>query len=164
MTVRWSGPPPTIQWVLTCQISPGHLFVWRPVLEPASSLLSQFGKWHGPRLAHLEWVGIWKMPGQHLFICQQAVAPAFSSSPTMVVQGANSVVGFPANAPENVIETMATERDKWHSKMQSSKVYSALVQAQRSHLQKLSALALFWVSFIQGKFPSQTAQIPLLAR
>lgn len=88
-------------------------------------------------------LGSGKWPGQHLFICQQAAAPAFSSSPTMVVQGANSVVGFPANAPENVTETVATQRDKQHPKMQSSKVYSALVQAQWSHLQKLSALALF---------------------
>ena len=33
-----------------------------------------------------------------------------------------------------VVETMARERDKWHSKMQNSRVYSALVPPLRSHV------------------------------
>ena len=56
-----------------------------------------------------------------------------------------------------VIETMVKERDKWHSKMQNSRVYSALLWAQQSHLQRLSAPALFRVSFIHSKLSAQTA-------
>ena len=59
-----------------------------------------------------------------------------------------------------VIETMARERDKWHSKMQNSRVYSALVPALRSRFRRLSTQALSWVSFIHHKLPTQTAQIP----
>ena len=33
-----------------------------------------------------------------------------------------------------VVETMARERDNWHSKMQNSRVYSALVPPLRSHV------------------------------
>ena len=51
------------------------------------------------------------------------------------------------------METMASERDRWHSKMQTNRVYSALVRAQWSHLQRLSTPTLFWVSFINDIFP-----------
>ena len=53
----------------------------------------------------------------------------------------------------SVAETVAGERDKQHSEMGNSKAYSALVQAQRSHLQSLSTRSLFWVAFIQCKLP-----------
>ena len=46
-----------------------------------------------------------------------------------------------------VIESVAPERDKRHSKRQNSQVHSAVVWAQWSRLQRLSAPALFWVSF-----------------
>ena len=62
------------------------------------------------------------------------------------------------------METMASQRDRWHSKMQNSRVYSALVRVQWSHLQRLSTPTLFWVSFINDKLPAQTCQIPTLAR
>ena len=58
-----------------------------------------------------------------------------------------------------VIETMVKERDKWHSKMQNSRGFSAPVPALWSHLQRLSTQALFCVSFIHHKLPTQTAQI-----
>lgn len=50
-----------------------------------------------------------------------------------------------------------SERDKQHSKMQNSRVYSALLWAQQSHLQRLSAPTLFRVSFIHSKLSAQTA-------
>lgn len=63
----------------------------------------------------------------------------------------------------SVIETMASERDKWPSKTQNSRVYSAGAGAcWQSYLQRLSVLALFWVSFIHGKLSAQKAQIPPL--
>ena len=43
---------------------------------------------------------------------------------------------------------MATEGDKQHSEIWKSKVYSAPVQAQRSHLQSLSTRSLLSVTFI----------------
>ena len=46
--------------------------------------------------------------------------------------------------------------------MQNSRVYSALVSARQSYLQRLSVLALFWVSFICWKVPAQKTQIPPL--
>ena len=52
-----------------------------------------------------------------------------------------------------VIETMVKERDKWHSKMQNSRGFSAPVPALWSHLQRLSTLTLFWISFINDIFP-----------
>lgn len=61
---------------------------------------------------------------------------------------------------ETVVESTALERDKQHLKMQNSRVYSALVRAQWSLLQKLSTQALVWVSFIHHELPAQTAQIP----
>ena len=62
------------------------------------------------------------------------------------------------------METMASERDRWNSKMQNNRVYSALVRAQWSHLQRLSTLTLFWVFFINSKLPAQASQIPPLSR
>lgn len=79
------------------------------------------------------------------------VAAAFSNSPTMLAQGASSVVSFPANSPEYVIETVVAERDKWQLEMQKNRVYSALVQAQWSCLQMLSTQTLLWASFIQHR-------------
>ena len=75
-------------------------------------------------------VGILQMAGQCLSISHLPAAATFSRSLIRVVQGVNSVVGFPANAPENVIEIVASETDKRHLKMQNSTVYSAPVQAQ----------------------------------
>lgn len=39
------------------------------------------------------------------------------------------VVGFLAKAPENIIETVVSERHKCHSEIQNGRVQSALVQA-----------------------------------
>ena len=143
---------------------PGHSPIWPPVLEPASALLlSLLGKQHGPRPARLEWEsGSSKWPGGAYPSITGSAATAFSGSLTMVVQGANSVVSFLAKAAENIIETIVSERHKNHSEIQNSRVYSALVQAQQSHLQRLGAPALFWVSFLHRKLPTQTAQIPPL--
>ena len=44
-------------------------------------------------------------------------------------------------------------RDQWHSEMRNSQIYSALVQAQRSRLQRLSTRSLFWVAFTQHRLP-----------
>ena len=55
---------------------------------------------------------------------------------------------------QNVAETaktVAMEGDKQHSEIQKSKVYSAPVRAQRSHLQSLSTRSLFSVTFIHYK-------------
>ena len=62
----------------------------------------------------------------------------------------------------SVIETVAVEEDKWHSKMQNSRVLFSTCAGQQSHLQRLSAPALFWVSSIHRKVPTQTAQVPPL--
>ena len=70
----------------------------------------------------------------------------------------------------HVVGTVMVEGYKYHLEMQNNRVYSALVQVQRSCLQRLSAHALFWVSFIHHKlpsllgFPTQTAQILPLPR
>ena len=48
-------------------------------------------------------------------------------------------------------KTVATEGDKQHSEIWKSKVYSALVWAQRSHLQSLSTRSLFSVTIIHYK-------------
>ena len=48
-------------------------------------------------------------------------------------------------------KTVATEGDKQHSEIWKSKVYSAPVRAQRSHLQSLSTRSLFSVTFIHYK-------------
>lgn len=61
---------------------------------------------------------------------------------------------------------MAEEGDKPHSEMWKSKVYSALVRAQRSHLQSLSTRSLFSANFIEYMvlfFPCkqpQTSTVP----
>ena len=61
---------------------------------------------------------------------------------------------------------MVAERDRQHLEMQKNRVYSAPVWAQWSHLQRLIAQPLFWVSFIQYRllglqnFPTKAAQIP----
>ena len=75
----------------------------------------------------------------------------------------------------HVAKIMAVERDKWHSEMWNSQVYSAPVQAHRSHLQSLSTRSLLWVDFIQYRllgliftaqaarpstFPEQTKFLP----
>ena len=52
---------------------------------------------------------------------------------------------------KTVVESTVLERDKQHLKMQNSSVYSALVRAQWSLLQKLSTQALIWVSLIHHK-------------
>ena len=55
---------------------------------------------------------------------------------------------------QNVAETaktVAMEGDKQHSEIWKSKVYSAPVRAQRSHLQSLSTRSLFSVTFIHYK-------------
>ena len=79
-----------------------------------------------------------------------------------MAQGVSSVVGFLANIPENVAETVSVEGDKQHSEMWNSQVYSALLPAQQSRLQSLSTSSLFWVAFIQYRllglvFPPQAA-------
>lgn len=61
----------------------------------------------------------------------------------------------------SVTEAVASETDKQRSKVQSSRVYSA-VSARQSYLQRLSVLALFWMSFIHRKVPAQKTQIPPL--
>ena len=48
-------------------------------------------------------------------------------------------------------KTVAVEGDKQHSEIWKSKVYSAPVRAQRSHLQSLSTRSLFSVTFIHYK-------------
>lgn len=53
---------------------------------------------------------------------------------------------------QNVAETaktVAMEGDKQHSEIWKSRVYSAPVRAQRSHLQSLSTRSLFSATFIQ---------------
>ena len=67
---------------------------------------------------------------------------------------------------QNVAETtktVATEGDKQHSEIWKSKVYSAPVWAQRSHLQSLSTRSLFSVTFIHYKvliFPCKHPRPP----
>ena len=70
-----------------------------------------------------------------------------------MAQGAGLVVSFLVNTPENVAETLATERDKQLSEMQNSWLYSASMQSQRSHLHSLSIKSFFWVYFIQCRLP-----------
>ena len=135
-----------------------HLF---DVLCPASALLSLFSKWHGLRPVWLEWVEIQKMPRWHRFV-MMPVATAFSSTPTAVAQGASSVVNLSTFWP--VHQKLWCGKEKNGTQRFRTTVYSALAQAQRSCLQRLSALALFWVSFIYHKLPTQTAQIPPLPR
>ena len=53
------------------------------------------------------------------------------------------------NCTGSFAETVVEQGDKWHSEMWYSQVYSALVLAQRSHVQSLSTRPLFWVAFIQ---------------
>lgn len=50
-----------------------------------------------------------------------------------------------------ITNTVAKEGDKQHSEIWKSKVYSAPVRAQRSHLQSLSTRSLFSVTFIHYK-------------
>ena len=70
-------------------------------------------------------------------------------------------------------KTVATEGDKQHSEIWKSKVYSALVWAQGSHLQSLSTRSSFSATFIHYKvlilpckqtghppFPRQTVFLP----
>ena len=64
--------------------------------------------------------------------------------------GSNSRWTCPGTVAETA-KTVATEGDKQHSEIWKSKVYSAPVRAQRSHLQSLSTRSLFSVTFIHYK-------------
>ena len=64
-------------------------------------------------------------------------------------------------------KTVAVEGDKQHSEIWKSKVYSAPVWAQRSHLQSLSTRSLFSVTFIHYKvliFPCKHPRPPPIPR
>ena len=65
-----------------------------------------------------------------------------------------TAVALPARMCQTVAETVASERDKWHSEMWNSQVYSVSLWAQRRRLQSLSPRSVFWVAFIQYRLPS----------
>ena len=88
--------------------------------------------------------------------CHQAGSCGFPQFPDNGGTREQLSCHFPANVPGNLIETMATERDKQRLEMQNSRVYSSPVWAQQSGLQRLSTWALVWVSFIWHRLPGPT--------
>lgn len=97
----------------------------------------------------MQLLGSSKQPGGTYLSVTRPAAVTFPGSLTMVV---HTFVGFLANKPEYGIESVVAERDKWNLEMQNHRVYSAPVQAQWSHFQRLNDRELLWVSFIQHRF------------
>ena len=111
---------------------------WNQLCSPYESV--QQVEWAGTAQVT---VGLQRTAGRPLSVSHQASCCDFLWFPDNSGAWCPHFVSFPANAPEYGIESILAERDKWNLEMQNHRVYSAPVQAQWHHFQRLSDMELF---------------------